>query len=118
MRVLILLILALWLNTGCKSRKTLSAQISQIDTPPENAEVKHITFSGKHHSHRKQKDIEKKSDFDLKQAQLIINERIENRDKHEKHANNRKETMHKILHALNFKSKAERKRLRISYEFY
>ncbi|MBC7388859.1 MAG: hypothetical protein H7329_06600 [Opitutaceae bacterium] len=113
-----LIIMLLALICGCKSAKNTAPDqknnISANSTP-----VKIEPYTGKHHSHRKQKEIESNSNYNLRQAQKIIQNNIENKGKHEKHKEDKKENMLKLLHALNFKgNKASTKRERVPYIFY
>ena len=103
---------------SCQSSKR-SVQSQDANTSSGEVSVKVDSYTGKHHSHNKQKEIDKNSNFNLRQAQNIVQENIENRDKHEKHRGKRKEKMQVLLHALNFKeSKSDIKKERVSYTIY
>lgn len=113
-----LIILLLLLIGSCKTPKS-TIQNQETNTTLSEKPPKIEVYTGKHHSHRKQKEIEDNSNYNLRQAQKIIQDNIENKEKHEKHRDSRRENMLKLLHVLNFKgNNASSKRERVPYIFY
>jgi len=89
-------------------------------SPGETVEVHHKRFSGKHHSHRKQAEVEDKSNFNLKQAQDIIAENEENKEKNQKKASKSRKNYMTWLYFLNSGSRSQntKSKKKIQYDFY
>ncbi len=45
---------------------------------------------GKHHSHKKQKEVDEKSDFHQKQAKEIIDDNLKNKEENKNHSEKRR----------------------------
>lgn len=95
-------------------------QVTGPQAPGEPVEIHHKRFSGRHHSHKKQKDIEENSNFNLKQAQAIIAHNVENKEENQKSAEKRKQAHMKWLHFLNkgSKDKESKTSKKVQYNFY
>ena len=115
----VVLLLLLGVMAGCKPSQSVSTFTADDQATASAGQTEHTKFSGKHHSHHKQKEIEKNSNFNLKQAQAIVSANIENKEDHVKHASKRRERMMQMLHSLNFVKRSESKKKRkVPYEFY